>query len=167
MLCIDYMRWVLRGLQDAVTDLYTEPRLAEYLLDAVMDWMIAHGQAVMAEIGDLIEFFWVGDDWGAQGGPFYSPELFRRVFAPRIAKLIGAIKSKTNAKCAYHCCGAVRWVIPDLIDAGVRHPAPAAAHRGGKRGQRADQGRVRNQTLFPRGNEQPGPVPRRPGRASG
>jgi uroporphyrinogen decarboxylase len=158
MLCIDYMRWVLRGLQDAVNDLDTEPRLAEYLLDAVTDWMIAHGQAVMAEIGDLIEFFWVGDDWGAQGGPFYSPELFRRVFAPRMAKLIGAIKSRTNAKCAYHCCGAVRWAIPDLIDAGVDilHPLqPNAAGNGDSAQIKAEfggrlsfHGGTNNQGLF-------------------
>ncbi|MGA2480700.1 MAG: uroporphyrinogen decarboxylase family protein [Spirochaetia bacterium] len=128
------------------------------MLDAVMDWMIAYGQAIMAEIGDLIEFFWVGDDWGAQGGPFYSPELFRRVFAPRIAKLIGAIKSRTSAKCAYHCCGAVRWVIPDLIDAGVDilHPLqPNAAGNGDSAQIKAEfgsrlsfHGGMNNQGLF-------------------
>ena len=133
MLSFDYIRWILRGLEDAIADLYTEPRLAEYLLDAVIDWMIAYGQAIMAEIGDLIEFFWVGDDWGAQGGPFYGPALFRSTFAPRIAKLIGAMKSRTNAKCAYHCCGAVRWAIPDLIEAGVDilHPLQPNAEGNG------------------------------------
>jgi uroporphyrinogen decarboxylase len=133
MLCFDYIRWILRGLEDAVADLYTEPRLAEYLLDAAVEWMTAYGQAIMAEIGDLIEFFWVGDDWGAQGGPFYGPELFRTVFKPRIAKLIGAIKRKTNAKCAYHCCGAVYWAIPDLIEAGVDilHPLQPNARGNG------------------------------------
>jgi uroporphyrinogen decarboxylase len=158
MLCFDYMRWILRGLEDAVADLYTEPRIAEYLLDAAIDWMIAYGQAIMAEIGDLVEFFWVGDDWGAQGGPFYGPELFRKVFTPRIAKLIGAIKSRTGAKCAYHCCGAVLWAIPDLIDAGVDilHPLqPNAAGNGDSARIKAEfggrlsfHGGTNNQGLF-------------------
>jgi uroporphyrinogen decarboxylase len=111
--------------------------------------------------GDLIEFFWVGDDWGAQGGPFYSPELFRKVFKPRIAKLIGAVKEKTKAKCAYHCCGAAYWVIPDLIEAGVDilHPLqPNALGNGDSRKIKAEfgsrlsfHGGTNNQGLFHNG----------------
>lgn len=119
MLCIDYVRWVFRGIEDATTDLYENPKLAEYQLDAIVDWMIAYGGGIMDAVGDVIEFFWVGDDWGTQNGPFYSPEMFRRIFKPRIARLIGAMKKKTAAKCAYHCCGSARWAIPDLMDAGV------------------------------------------------
>jgi uroporphyrinogen decarboxylase len=130
MLCFDYIRWVLRGLEDATADLLEDPRLAAYLLDAVVDWMIAYGEGIMDAIGDRIEFFWVGDDWGGQGGPFYSPEMFRTVFKPRVARLIGAMKKKTRAKCAYHCCGSVRWAIPDLMQAGVDilHPLQPSAH---------------------------------------
>ena len=129
MLCFDYIRWVLRGLEDATVDLLEEPRLAAYLLDAIVDWMIAYGEGIMDAVGDSIEFFWVGDDWGGQGGPFYSPEMFRSVFKPRIARLIGAMKKKTKAKCAYHCCGSVRWAIPDLMEAGVDilHPLQPSA----------------------------------------
>ncbi|HUJ76128.1 MAG TPA: uroporphyrinogen decarboxylase family protein [bacterium] len=130
ILCFDYTRWVLRGLEQATADLLEEPRLAAYLLDAIVDWMIAYGQGIMDEVGDLIEFFWTGDDWGGQGGPFYSPEMFRSVFKPRIARLIAGIKKKTKAKCAYHCCGSVRWAIPDLVEAGVDilHPLQPSAH---------------------------------------
>jgi uroporphyrinogen decarboxylase len=133
MLCFDYIRWVLRGLEDATADLLVDPRLAEYQMDAIVDWMVAFGGGIMDAIGDVIEFFWVGDDWGAQGGPFYSPEMFRKLFKPRIARLIGAMKKKTHAKCAYHCCGSVRWAIPDLIEAGVDilHPLQPSANGNG------------------------------------
>jgi uroporphyrinogen decarboxylase len=133
MLSLDYVRWVLRGIEDAIADLHEDPRLAEYQLDATVDWMIAFGGGIMDEIGDLIEFFWVGDDWGAQGGPFYGPEMFRRIFKPRIARLIAALKKKTAAQCAYHCCGSVRWAIPDLMEAGVDilHPLQPSAEGNG------------------------------------
>ncbi|MFZ4615505.1 MAG: uroporphyrinogen decarboxylase family protein [Rectinemataceae bacterium] len=130
MLCFDYTRWTLRGLEQSVADLYEEPRMTAYLLDAIVDWMIAYSGGIMDAIGDVIEFFWAGDDWGGQGGPFYSPEMFRTLFKPRIARLIEGVKKKTKAKCAYHCCGSVRWAIPDLIEAGVDilHPLqPSAA----------------------------------------
>lgn len=119
MICFDYIRWLLRGLEDAVVDLYENPKLSNYLLDAIVEWMMEFGGNLLELMGEYIEFFWVGDDWGAQAGPFYSPKMFRKVFKPRITRLIGHLKSKTEAKCAYHCCGSVHWVIEDLIEAGV------------------------------------------------
>ena len=131
--CIDYMRWVLRGLEQSVADLYEDPPLAEYLLDAMVDWMSANGSALLAEIGQYIDIFWVGDDWGAQQCPFYSPEMFRRVFKPRVARLISALKRHTRARCAYHCCGSVYWAMEDLIEAGVDvlHPVQPNAKDNG------------------------------------
>ncbi|HUI70865.1 MAG TPA: uroporphyrinogen decarboxylase family protein, partial [Spirochaetia bacterium] len=103
----------------------------------------AFGGALLTEIGDVIEFFWVGDDWGAQGSPFYSPDMFRGVFKPRLARLISSLKSHTRAKCAYHCCGSVSWVMNDLIEAGVDilHPLqPNAAGNGDSRAIKAEYG---------------------------
>jgi uroporphyrinogen decarboxylase len=158
MLSFDYIRWVLRGIEDAIADLHESPRLAEYQLDAIVDWMIAFGGGIMDAIGDLVEFFWVGDDWGTQGGPFYGPEMFRKLMKPRIARLIGAMKKKTGAKCAYHSCGSVRWAIPDLMEAGVDilHPLqPNAEGNGDTRGIKTEFGKglsfhggTNNQGLF-------------------
>ncbi|MBA7645208.1 hypothetical protein ES703_52962 [subsurface metagenome] len=90
---------------------------------------MAFGGGILEQIGEYIEFFWVGDDWGAQGSCFYSPEVFRRVFKPRLARLIAYLKTRTKARCAYHCCGSVYWAIPDMIDIGVDmlHPLQPTA----------------------------------------
>ena len=158
MICFDYIRWILRGLEQSIADLYEEPQLAEYMLDAIVDWMIAFGGAILREIGDYIEMFWVGDDWGAQLSPLYSPEMFRRIFKPRLARLIGALKRHTQAKCVYHCCGSVYWAMEDFIDVGVDvlHPLqPNAKDNGDSRrikreyGSRlAFHGGTNNQGLF-------------------
>lgn len=130
MICVDYLRWMLRGLEDSLIDLVENPDITGYLLDAIVEWMMEFGGALLEEIGEYIEFFWVGDDWGMQQGPFYSPEIFKKVFKPRLAKLIGYLKSKTKSKCAYHCCGSVYWVIEDMIDIGVDvlHPVQPNAY---------------------------------------
>jgi uroporphyrinogen decarboxylase len=130
---LDYMRWVLRGLEQSVADLYEDPALAAYMLDMMVDWMSAHGAALLREIGEYVDIFWAGDDWGAQQCPFYSPEMFRTVFKPRVKKLITALKKHTKARCAYHCCGSVYWAMEDLVDCGVDilHPIqPNAAGNG-------------------------------------
>ena len=158
ILCLDYVRWVLRGLEQSIADLYEEPRLAEYMLDALVDWMSAHGGALLDEIGEYVDFFWAGDDWGAQQCPFYSPEMFRRIFKPRIAKLIASLKRHTKAKCCYHCCGSVYWAMEDLIECGVDilHPLqPNAAENGDSAkikaqfgGRLSFHGGTNNQGLF-------------------
>jgi uroporphyrinogen decarboxylase len=119
MICLDYIRWIVRGLEDSILDTGENSPVQDYLLDSITEWMMAFGGELVQELGERIEFFWVGDDWGAQAGPFYSPETFRRVFKPRLARLIAHLKSRTRAKCAYHCCGSVRWALEDLIDIGV------------------------------------------------
>lgn len=131
MICLDYLRWILRGLQASVIDVAANPDITDYLLDMILEWMMEFGGCLLEEIGDYIEFFWVGDDWGTQQGPFYSPDDFRKVFKPRLAKLISHLKTKTQAQCVYHCCGSVHWVIEDLIEIGVDvlHPLqPNAAN---------------------------------------
>jgi uroporphyrinogen decarboxylase len=159
--CLDYTRWVLRGLQDSVVDLYEEPRLAEYLLDEILEWMCAFGGVLLEEIGEYVDFFWAGDDWGTQQSPFYSPEMFRRVFKPRIAKLNASLKRHTKAKCAYHCCGSVYWAIDDLIETGVDmlHPLQPNARDNGDSakikeefgGRLSFHGGTNNQGLFHEG----------------
>ena len=158
IICLDYIRWILRGLEDSIMDTAESSPAQDYLLDQILEWQMAFGGALLEEIGEHIEFFWVGDDWGAQGGPFYSPEVFRRVFKPRLGRLIAHLKSKTRGKCAYHCCGSVRWAIGDMIDIGVDvlHPLqPNAAGNedtaGIKRefgGRMSFHGGTNNQGLF-------------------
>ena len=130
MLCFDYIRWILRGLEDAVADLYTEPQLAEYLLDAAVDWMTAYGQAIMAEIGDLIEFFWVGDDWGAQGGPFWPRAVSQGLQA---AHREAHRRHQAEDECKVRLPLLRRGVLGDPRPhrGGRRHPAPAAAQCAG------------------------------------
>jgi uroporphyrinogen decarboxylase len=87
--------------------------------------------------------------------------MFRRVFKPRIAKLIATLKKHTSAKCCYHCCGSVSWAMQDLVDCGVDilHPLqPNAAGNGDsariKRefgGKLSFHGGTNNQGLFHQG----------------
>ncbi len=92
---------------------------------------------------------------GRQGGCFYSPEVFRRVFKPRLAKLIAYLKTKTKAKCAYHCCGSVFLAIPDMIDIGVDILHPLQPTAKDNEDTAKIKRRVRGQNQFSWGNEHP------------
>jgi uroporphyrinogen decarboxylase len=114
-----YFAWCMRGMDDFLMDLYAEPELAGYLMDKLVDWNIGFFEKYYEAIGDFIDVFWMGDDWGVQGGPLISPELFRKEVVPRFKKMIGFIKTKTDAKCCYHTCGATAWCVDDLLEMGV------------------------------------------------
>ncbi|MGA2984788.1 MAG: uroporphyrinogen decarboxylase family protein [Terriglobia bacterium] len=124
-----YFSAELRGFEEYMGDLVQEPRLISLLLDRVLEWMMEFTSHYLDAIGDYIEGWWMGDDWGMQTGPIMSPHTFRAVFKPRYQRLIDLVKSKTKAKVCLHTCGATFWILQDLVDVGVDvvHPLQPTA----------------------------------------
>jgi uroporphyrinogen decarboxylase len=100
-------------------------------MDSIVDWNMRFFDKFYEEIGDLIDVFWVGDDWGIQSGPLISPDYFRAEVVPRFKKMISFIKTKTDAKCCYHTCGSTYWCLDDLIEMGVDIVQPLQANAEG------------------------------------
>jgi len=119
----------LRGFERFMGDLVMEPRLISLLLDRVLEWMMEFTSHYLDEIGDYIEVWWMGDDWGMQTGPIMSPMTFRTLFKPLYKRLIDMVKSKTKARVCIHTCGATYWILQDLVDVGVDivHPLQPTA----------------------------------------
>jgi uroporphyrinogen decarboxylase len=70
-------------------------------------------------VGSSIDIILFGDDLGMQTGPQMSPRMYRALFKPRHARLWKRAKELADVKVMLHCCGAVRPLLPDLIDAGL------------------------------------------------
>ena len=124
-----YFSAELRGFEEYMADLAREPQLVIRLVDRVLEWMMEFTSHYLDEIGDFIEGWWIGDDWGMQTGPIMSPQVFRAIFKPRYGRLINLVKSKTNAQVCLHTCGATYWILQDLVDVGVDvvHPLQPTA----------------------------------------
>ncbi len=128
-----YLGWVFRGMEKFMTDIVINKDFADYMMDKIVEWNISFLDGYLSEIGDFIEYQWIGDDWGIQNGPLISPEMFKDVVKPRFKKMIDFIKSKTKAKVIYHTCGATYWVIEDLIEIGVDIVQPLQANAAGNK----------------------------------
>jgi len=128
-----YFSAELRGFEDYMSDLAYDFELVALLVDRVLEWMMEFASHYLDEIGDFVEVWWMGDDWGMQNGPIMSPAMFRSIFKPRYRRLIDLVKSKTNAKVCLHTCGATYWILQDLIDVGVDvvHPLQPTANGNG------------------------------------
>lgn len=115
---VEHSYW-LRGMQDSYMDMAADLKTVELVADRVVEWLEAFWTCYMEEIGDLVQVVQMGDDLGGQDGPLFSPDVYRRVFKPREARLIDIVKKHSRAKVYFHSCGAIREYIPDLIEIGV------------------------------------------------
>jgi len=106
----------LRGMGAALLDLAANPRLSERMLWRAADFCV-HISAAACDRFPL-DWLWAGDDVGGQQGMIVSPALWREKVRPHLARVLEVGRSR-DLWTAYHSCGAIRPIIPDLIDIGV------------------------------------------------
>jgi uroporphyrinogen decarboxylase len=67
-----------------------------------------------------VDIVHIGDDLGAQSSLIMSPEHYREWYRPRHRQIIAHLRSiRPDVLVAFHCCGHVTPLIPDLIELGV------------------------------------------------
>jgi uroporphyrinogen decarboxylase len=111
--------WYMRGLEQWLIDLVTQPEFCAALLDRVLDFWLGYYTEYTKVAGDLYDVVMIGDDLAAQYGPIFSPSIYRDIVKPRQKRLVQHIRSLTGAKIWYHTCGSCYQYIADLIDNGV------------------------------------------------
>lgn len=124
-LVLNLSLWVLqcsqnvRGYEDWFVDLVRSPQLIECIADCLTESMLGPLESVTQAIGDLVDVISVSDDIGHQDRLCMSPQTYRRIFKPRHARMMEAIKSRSTAPVMWHTCGSVWDVLDDLIEIGV------------------------------------------------
>ena len=113
------MHFRMRGYEDGYMDMALNPDLARKLMRTITDLKLAYWEKVLDEIGPDLDIAAEADDLGAQHAPLFSPQAYRDIVKPLHKEIIDLIKSRSNAKFFLHSCGAIRDLIPDLIDIGV------------------------------------------------
>ncbi len=96
-----------------------EPERAHRFLDALVEIHLRNLEKFLGAVGESIDIIVFGDDLGAQNCPQISPRMYREFFKPRHAMMWARAKQLAKVKVMLHCCGAVRQLLPDLIDAGL------------------------------------------------
>jgi uroporphyrinogen decarboxylase len=97
-----------------------EPETAHRFLDALTELHLQNIERFAPVVGPHVDVVGFGDDMGMQTGPQFSPRMYREFFKPRHQLLWRRMKALTpNVKICLHCCGGVRPLLPDMIDAGL------------------------------------------------
>ncbi len=99
--------------------LASEPERAHEFLEHLVNHHLRNLETFLSTVGPFIDIIVFGDDLGMQTGPQMSPAMYREFFKPRHARMWKRAKELANVKVMLHCCGGVRELLPDLIDAGL------------------------------------------------
>jgi uroporphyrinogen decarboxylase len=122
-----------------------EPERTERFLDYLTEIHLGNLDRFLNTVGDYIDVIVFGDDLGMQTGPQMSPAMYRRYFKPRHHRMWQRVKTlKPHIKVNLHCCGSVRALLPDLIEAGLDALNPIQIRSAGMEaaGLKADFGQA-------------------------
>ena len=116
----------LCGMERLLLYVALEPAFVAALLDALADYIVATMDVLFARF----EFDCVAlsDDYGTQRALLVSPETWRQLVRPRLARVVDRAKA-AGRDVMLHSCGHVRPIVPDLIELGIDilHPVQPEA----------------------------------------
>ncbi len=108
----------LVGMENLLLLMYDDPGFVDALLDRINGYYLAASEKVFREAGDLIDIYFIGNDFGSQKGPLVSPGLFDRFLAPQLARH-AELGHRHGLKVMLHCCGGIRELIPSIAASGI------------------------------------------------
>ncbi len=116
------------GMENAMMVMLTEPEMFRAVIDRITEFYLEANEIFYQAAQGRVEAVLIGNDFGSQTGLMVSPDLLREFVFPGTKKLIDQAHSY-GMKVIHHSCGAIRKVIPDLVEAGadVIHPIQALA----------------------------------------
>lgn len=113
-----YLYCRLRGMEQALEDLALGSPIADALMERIYDIHAGISRRALEAAGGLIDFIYVAEDLGTQASLLMSPKTFRRYIKPWLARMIDLAHSY-GARAFHHDDGAIRTVLPDLIEIGI------------------------------------------------
>ena len=114
--CVFEMYNRIRGMEDAILDLALRPDEAERMMGRCADFAVQLSRGALKRYP--LDWLWTGDDVASQRAMLMSPECWRDLVKPHLAR-VAAEGRQAGVWVAYHCCGAIRPIVDDLIDIGI------------------------------------------------
>jgi uroporphyrinogen decarboxylase len=110
------MYWRLRGMDQTMIDMGAEPELADEMLGRCGRFAAELAEEACRRFP--LDWLWTGDDVASQRSMMISPATWRRLVKPHL-QLSFDVGKRHDLPIAYHCCGALRPIIADLIEMGL------------------------------------------------
>lgn len=108
----------MRGMEHAFSDLVENESIVEAALERIHTIHTSLIRKCLEAAGDLIDFLWVSEDLGTQQSLLIGPRLFRRFLKPRLQSMMD-LAHQFGVRVFHHDDGAIRPLIPELLDMGI------------------------------------------------
>jgi uroporphyrinogen decarboxylase len=114
--CVFEMYWRLRGMENAIVDIAADPDLTRTMFGRCAGFARELSRRACAQMP--LDWLWCGDDVAGQQSMIMSPAAWRDLIKPLMAEIF-AVGKAHGLWVANHCCGALRPIIPDLVEIGL------------------------------------------------
>ena len=107
-----------RGMEQAMLDLYDYPKIVEAIVEKLFEFKYEYNARLLAAAGGRLDILFISEDMGGQDALIVSKEMLKKYVFPKFRKF-AELAHKNNALAMLHSDGAIRDIIPDLIDLGI------------------------------------------------
>jgi len=108
----------LRGQEVAYMDLVLNPEMVHYCLDKLFDLAYESTRRIYEQIPGQVMITYVAEDLGSQESLLFSPAQIHEFLIPRMKRMMD-LAHEAGAFVFHHSDGAVRTILPDMIEAGI------------------------------------------------
>lgn len=108
----------LLGVEEFLIKMVDSPEIVDAVLLRIVDYYAAVTSRIFEAAGDMIDIYFIGNDFGSQNGPLVGERHFRRFVAPHLKRL-SDIGHRCGKYVMLHCCGSFVELIPAMIESGV------------------------------------------------
>ncbi|MCZ7546833.1 MAG: uroporphyrinogen-III decarboxylase-like protein [Anaerolineae bacterium] len=108
----------LRGQEQAYMDLVLNPEMVHYCLDKLFELAYQNTLRIFEQIPGQVTLSYVAEDMGGQEDLLFAPAHIHEFLIPRMKRMIDLVH-EARAFVFHHSDGAIRRIIPDMIEAGI------------------------------------------------
>lgn len=108
----------LFGMENMYLRMYDEPLVIDTALERMVDYYVGVSRRIFEAAADVIDIFFIGNDFGSQHGPLLSDSMFRRFMFSHLKRLAD-LGHDYGLRVMMHCCGGFCELIPTIIEMGI------------------------------------------------
>ena len=120
----------LFGMETALCNLVEQPAMMQACAEHIADLLCDMTDAIHRASAGKLLIVATADDVATNRGLLFSPDLWRELFKPSLARQFAAAK-KHGLITWFHSCGDVSSILGDLVDIGLDVLEPTQAHLPG------------------------------------
>jgi len=108
----------IRGMETIFMDMAANPELAHAVFARIRRFYRAYAERIFDAARGKLDLVLTGDDFGGQHGPLIAPPMWLEFLGDGFAEYVALAKA-AGVRVIHHTCGAVRPLIPYMIERGL------------------------------------------------